>query len=239
MEELNEYGLICVAGAIALWMLIAFGLIPTGYKYLMLTSKIEQFKDRKLILTVGAIGKRRRVLRAAKIYRVFKVIYHILHREQVGLLPLMKVLLEETFGLVASRRKQIHVSQLDDVLRLLGIRLNDDELRVFAYYCEPAEGEFIEFQNFRNAVRQILTAFDMRPDHITQDILRNYLENQDFDATLNMNQLAEFMNDFNWHFEDQDIVDFLNECRFIEENERIYVADLANQLRVDLEGMPT
>lgn len=108
-------------------------------RYLTLTSKIEMKKDRKIVEDVILHEKVEKAKMVVRIYRQFKMIYRERYEEAKGQLDEnIRKFSQELFYLIADPdSRTVSISQLEDLLALCGVRLNEDELRLFAKECAP------------------------------------------------------------------------------------------------------
>lgn len=203
-------------------------------------------KDREIVEKVAANKKKNRAVRTQKIYRQLKMIYRELKRISVGeeksqILHQMRKLVEESFLLIAPMtNKKIHVSQLDEVLRLIGIRLSEDELRLFAKECSPDYDNFVDISGFRTAIERILYGYELKPHEVARYVFRQHLKSKGKDKDyFKFDELNDFFKVWQWHFTDDDIREFMIEAQFLADDEgKIKINQLANMVRVDVESFP-
>ena len=246
LEKYEFLGFFLVVLACLIWLTIAFYVIPEAYRLLTLATKTEMMKDRALINQVVSKNKQFRVQRSCKIARQLKMIYREIKRNSEGeekaqILHRMKKLTEESFLLVCPYgTKKLEVKDLDNVMDLIGIHLEEDELRVFAKECEPDEENQISLNSFKNAIERILFSFELKVHEVTKEVIQEYLIEQDnLKETITLEELTAFFNEWSWHFSEDDVREFLVEVQFLSDDKtQIEIDKIANMLRVDVESLP-
>jgi len=141
-EELAVWGIMAAVAAVLIWMFEAMYLLPEGLRYLTLTSKIEQMKDRKKVDEVITSSRSQRALKTVQLYRQIKLIYREMSRDEgktdfqgdAALPATMEQHIQEVFNLTCDPATQLlEIPQLSDALELCGIKATNDELRVFIW----------------------------------------------------------------------------------------------------------
>lgn len=141
-EELAVWGIMAAVAAVLVWMFEAMYLLPEGLRYLTLTSKIEQMKDRKKVDEVVISSRSQRALKTVQLYRQIKLIYREMSRDEgkadfqgdTALPETMEQHIQEVFNLTCDPATQLlEIPQLSDALELCGIKASNDELRVFIW----------------------------------------------------------------------------------------------------------
>lgn len=213
------YGLAMIGLCFVLWAGITFYLIPEILRLLTLTSKIEMKKDRRLIEEVIENEKTEKAKVIVRIYRQFKMIYRERYSEEVIINDsVIKNYALEAFNLCKDPESgTVNVYELEDLIALLGVKLNDDELRLFAKECKPLNLSEIEAEGFCKAASTLFTSRKIRPEFVIRVVLERFFKefNGKVVKEVNLDDLRQFFNEFWWHFTDDDIQDFLWETKFI------------------------
>jgi hypothetical protein len=224
-----------------IWAFTSFYIIPKIFIYLSIITKIELMKDRKIIEDVISDTRNSMTLRTIKIYRQLKMIYREIKGRQEGeekgqLLHYMKKISEEVFLLVSNNRKTIHVVDLDEVMNLIGVRLDEDELRLFAKECSPDRNNLITLKNFKIAAERILYGFELNSHEVVRAILKEYFSKK---PKITINDLNELFNEWSWHFADEDLREFLIETQTLADpSGYIRHEEVANMIRITVEACP-
>ena len=198
-------------------------------------------KERDIIEEVISESRKNTIFKTIRIYRQLKMIYRELKGKQEGeekgfILQQMKKIAEEVFLLVSTNRKTIHVTEIDEVLNLIGIRLQEDELRLFAKECSPDKNNFVNFRGFEIAVERILFGFDMNPHEVVNYILNEFFKGK---QKINISELNEFFNEWSWHFNEDDLREFLKEVQPLAEEDGYFKFEhVANMIRINVEACP-
>jgi hypothetical protein len=141
-DELAVWGIMAAVAAVLIWMFEAMYLLPEGLRFLTLTSRIEQMKDRRKVDEVITSSRSQRSLKTVQLYRQIKLIYREMSRDEgkadfQGDAPLPETMeqhIQEVFNLTCDPVTQLlEVPQLSDALELCGIKATNDELRVFIW----------------------------------------------------------------------------------------------------------
>ncbi|OMJ76737.1 hypothetical protein SteCoe_23852 [Stentor coeruleus] len=242
VDEVDDLGIYLVVLALVIWLVTGFYLMPKLFVYLALTTKIELMKDRKLIEEVTDESRKKTIMTTIKIYRQMKMIY----REKKGndsegeqkapILHYMRKIAEEVFFLVAGQRKTIYVTEIDDVLRLIGVRLNEDELRLFAKECSPDKENFIFISGFMIAIERVLYGYDMDPHEIVRFVLKDHFGKK---QKLTVADLNDFFNEWSWHFNEENMKEFLLESQSLADESGFFKnEEIANMIRINVEANP-
>ncbi|OMJ72318.1 hypothetical protein SteCoe_29264 [Stentor coeruleus] len=221
-EQWEIYGICMIVACILIWLFAACYLLPEIIRLVTLTSKIEMMKDRKIVedsILCDRVDKAKVIVR---IYRQFKMIY----REKYGEKPELKDQVienyaKEVFNLYKDQENQtVDVEELEDMIALCGVKLEDDELRLFAKECKPEGNQNITCQGFCNAVMTIMASRKLRPEFVVRVVLtRHFQEGRGKNVQdASIEEIKQFFNDFYWHFTEDDIQDFLWETRFVLED---------------------
>ena len=241
VDEAESYGIYLVLLGIAVWMANGFYLFPKLLVYLCLVSKVELMKERTLIEDTADFSKKQMVDKTVKIYRQLKMIYREVKgmdegEEKTEILDYMKKISEEVFLLFSDSDQSIHATQLDDVLSLLGVRLREDELRLFAKECSPDKDNFVSLHGFLMAIERILTAFDLNPGEVVSYILLNYFKKS---RKMTVADLTDFFDEWSWHFSDEIIDEFLLESQTLaDDSGHFRPHDVGNLVKVYVEACP-
>ncbi|OMJ77190.1 hypothetical protein SteCoe_23265 [Stentor coeruleus] len=242
VDEVDDLGIYLVVLALVIWLVTGFYLMPKLFVYLTLTTKIELMKDRKIIEEVADESRKSAIMTTIKIYRQMKMIY----REKKGndsegeqkapILHFMRKIAEEVFFLVAGQRKTIYVTEIDEVLRLIGVRLNEDELRLFAKECSPNKENFIFISGFMIAIERILYGYDMNPHEIVRFVLKDHFGKK---KKLTVADLNDFFNEWSWHFNEENMKEFLLESQSLADEAGFFKnEEIANMIRINVESNP-
>ena len=241
MDSVEEGAIYLVGLALLVWVVTAFYLIPKMFIYLCLTTKIELMKERRLVEDTIADSRKNIIMGTIKIYRQLKMIYREVKGREEGeekgqLLQFMKKISEEIFLLVSTNRKTIHVTEIDEVLNLIGIRLHEDELRLFAKECAPDKNNLITLKNFKISIERVLYGFEMKPHEVVKYILAEHFRKK---QKINIGDLNEFFGEWSWHFSDDDIREFLIEAQSLADELGYFRhEDVANMIRINVEACP-
>lgn len=178
-------------------------------------------KNRKIIDEVILNEKTEKAKVIVRIYRQFKMIYREKYGENVKNPDVaIEKHTKEVFNLYKDKETNtVDIDELEDMIALCGIKLEDDELRLFAKECKPENREFSQ-EGFVNGVLTLVGSRKLRPEFVVKVVLTRYFQEgrgkNVKDASLE--EIKQFFNDFWWHFTEDDIQDFLWETRFILED---------------------
>lgn len=216
-DEVGDWTYLYISICVLFWLVLVCICVPNIILKYSLTTKIEMFKDRKIIEEVIRIEKSARALRIMRIYRQLKSIHRDLKRN-LNLKKLDKSadkLAEEIFFL-ESNNEQIHVTQLDRVLDHLGIRLSEDELRLLAKECDPNYDNYITYKNFKQALEKFNFSRLYKPQEVVIEVFKEYFKQSKSQklTNLNLGHVNEFLKEYNWHFNEQDIREFLKDLKY-------------------------
>lgn len=241
LDAVDNYGIYLIIVAIAVWLVTGFYMVPKLFIYLCLTTKIELMKEKNIVEEVIAESRKNNILKTVKVYRQMKMIYREIKGREEGeekaeILEFMRKISEEVFLLVSTNRKTIHVTELDEVLGLLGIVLSEDELRLFAKECSPDKNNFVTRTGFRIAIERILYGYEMNPHEVV-----NYIMNQQFNKKqkISINDMNDFFSEWAWHFKEEDLRDFLLETQTLADELGYFKhEEIANLMRINIEACP-
>ena len=240
INHIENYGIYLVLVGIIVWVINGFYLLPKLLISLCLTSKIELMKERKIIEETVEHSKKQMIDKTVKIYRQLKMIYREVKgmdegEEKGEILDTMKEIAQEVFYLFAEGNS-IHATQLDDVLSLIGIRLREDELRLFAKECSPDKDNFVTIKGFLMAIERILDGFELNPTEVVRYVLLKYFKKV---RKMNISDLTDFFDEWSWHFSDDILKDFLLESETLaDERGQFRIQDFGNMVKIHVEALP-
>jgi Ca2+-binding EF-hand superfamily protein len=137
----------------------------------------------------------------------------------------------------------LHINQLDTCLTLLGHKLNLDELRLFAKECDPDDDEMISIDNFKKSSYKYYESTSFNSFNVTKAVLDYYVRefrNVPNDGKINIEDIRSFLDEFSWHFNDQDIEELLWEVRFLLDDQgETKTKDIASMFRDEIEFFPS
>ena len=236
-------GIFMIAACIVIWLFAAGYLLPEIIRLVTLTTKIEMKKDRKIIEDVIISERADKAKVIVRVYRQFKMIY----RQKYGENPRVddKVLEDfasEVFNMYRSPDTgNVDIEELEDIIALCGVKMEDDELRLFAKECKPEGNREISKQGFTDAVGTMMGSRKLHPEFVVKVVLTRYFQEGRGknlkDASLE--EIKQFFNDFYWHFSEEDIEEFLWETRFIlEDIGAVEITELAGMVNNTVKNYP-
>lgn len=240
INQVEGFGIYLVLLGISIWIVNGFYLLPKVLISLCLTSKIELMKERKMIEETAEYSKKVIIDKTVKVYRQLKMIYREVKgmdegEEKGDILETMKGIAQEVFYLFAENNT-IHATQLDDVLSLIGIRLREDELRLFAKECSPDKENFVTLKGFLMAIERILDGFELNPQEVVKYVLLKYFKKA---KKMNISDLTDFFDEWSWHFSDDIIQDFLLESETLaDDHGHFRIQDFGNMVKIHVEALP-
>jgi hypothetical protein len=241
IDEAESYGIYLVLLGVSVWLINGFYFFPKLLVNLCLVSKVELMKDRVLIDETVDFIKKQMIDKTVKIYRQLKMIYREVKgmeegEERTEILDYMKKIAEEVFLLYADNERLIHATQIDDVLGLIGIRLSEDELRLFAKECSPDKDNFVDLRGFLIAIERVLYGFDLNPADVVRYVLVNYFKKA---RKMTIADLTDFFDEWSWHFNEDILKDFLLESETLaDEAGQFRIHDVGNMVKVHVEACP-
>jgi hypothetical protein len=100
----------------------------------------------------------------------------------------------------------------------------------------------IDQEGFRKSIMKILNSSTLRPDQVARALLMNYFKESQGLRNANEVTIADlenFVNEFSWHLNQDDIRDFLWEVRFLlDDSGKLQVREVAGMIRDDVESFP-
>ena len=175
--------------------------------------------------------------------RQFKLIY----RHKYGENPQVPdKVLEDFAGEVFNMYKDpdtgfLNIEDLEDAISLCGIRLEDDELRLFAKECKPDNNTDIQKKAFCNAISVIMNSRNLNSDFVVKVVLTKYFQESCGKNVkdVSLKEIKHFFEDFHWHFTNDDINDFLWEAKYIlEDIGTMEITELAGMVKNTVKDYP-
>jgi hypothetical protein len=243
INHLSAWSILVLASAFLLWLWTTAFWVPEVLRLLTLTSKIHLLKDRKAVLKAGLKQKQKTELLNVRMHRQFQQIFRDEIRwEAREVLPIyMRQFIKEVFSLVTDLDK-IHISQLDELLALLGAYLTEDELRVFAKECDPDARNCFSLGGIELAVKKLIHSQRLKPVVVVKTLIDKYVEEnysrRGKSELIKLETVKGFLADHNWHFIQEDIDEFLYELEFLAEEQEISVGEIAAKVKDSIEGFP-
>lgn len=240
IDEVSEGAVYLIVLALLVWLITAFYLLPKIFIYLCITTKIEMMKQRDFIEDTIGESRKNAILKTIKIYRQLKMIYREVKGREEGeekgqILQFMRQLAEEVFLLVSTDRKTIHVTEIDEVLNLIGVQLQEDELRLFAKECAPDKNNFLSLDSFKIAIERVLYGFEIKPHEVVKHVLNEHFKKK----KINIGDLSDFFNEWSWHFNEEDLREFLVEAQSLADELGYFKhEEVANMIRINVEACP-
>ncbi|CAG9316704.1 unnamed protein product [Blepharisma stoltei] len=246
-DEVGGLTAIFIIFAILFWTILACICIPLAVRLYCITTKIEMLKDRNLINEAVQVQKAERSMRTMRIYRQVKSIYRDYQRSSneenlVNLKPDVLNLTDEVYHLEA-QNKQIYVTQIDNILELVGVRLTEDELRLLAKECSPSADNNVNFKGFKTALERILAGKGYKPQEVIKKTFKAYIElakGKDESAkTISLRNLSEFFKEYSWHLNDDDMREFLKDIKYFTGNSgKMTTNDFGGIFRDEVSRLP-
>jgi hypothetical protein len=219
IEMWENYSILLIILCFLLWGGLSLYLVPEILRLLTLTSKIEMKKDRKLIEDVIENQKNEQGRVIHRIYRQFKMIYRERYdRPADNEDQIIRDSALEAFHLCKDPESgTVSMFDLEDLIAMCGVKLNDDELRLFAKECKTKSLNEVDSEEFVKGALTLFRSRKLRPEIVVRDVLQSYFLELTGKTIkeVNLDDLKQFFNHFWWHFTDDDIQDFLWETRFI------------------------
>jgi hypothetical protein len=235
-DDWDVAGVFMTVGCILIWVFCAGYLLPDIVRLIALTSKIEMKKDRAIIEQVVLQDRAEKAKAILRIYRQFKMVYRGKYGENKKVNDKdIENYATDVFNICKDRENNmVHIEELEDLIALCGLKLENDELRLFAKECKPVDNQFIPLENFKTAVLTIFASRKLKPDFVVRTVLERYYKEGKGrnvkDASLE--EIKQFFNDFWWHFVEEDVEDFLWETRFVlEDTGTAEINELAGMVR--------
>jgi hypothetical protein len=234
-DEVGGWGVLFILLEFLIWAAIVTVLVPATLRYLTLSSKVQQLKDRPAVREVALKTKRKQAELTQKIFRQFKMIYREKSRRELQELPSndLRRQVQEVFALVSTHDK-VHISQIDELLSLCGMTLEEDELRLFAKECEPDDRHFIDYSSFEGAVQRLVESVREEPLKVLSRILGPYSE----EKCVKLKEIRRFFADQSWHFMPEDMEKFMVEVKYLAKDGTVSLESLASRIKDDLESFP-
>jgi len=239
-DEWDLWAILAVAGAIVSWLITGCYLVPEAIRWLTLTSKIEQLKDKEMIQAVVLQMKADRSLMMVKLYRQMKLVYREMNRssgrsEMYALPEYMQEFVQEVFRLSCNPGEDLlPLERVEDALDLCGAKLSLDELRVFMWESDADKTRGVTLQGFLKAVQVIFNSVTLRPEVVARKVLRRYsrdvLGNED-PSSMSLADLEQFFNTYGWHFTQEDIQDFMQAAKHLASDDVVEVDEVADFVR--------
>ena len=178
-----------------------------------------------------------------RIYRQFKMIYRQKYGENLKI-PDENIenFAEEVFNFYKDPESNTaDIEDLEDMIALCGVRLQDDELRLFAKECKVINQRDITLEGFTDAICIIMNSRNLRPEFVVKVVLTKHLQSGKGKNVkdVSLEELKQFFNDFWWNFTEDDIQDFLWETRFVlEDIGSVYISEVAGMVRNSVNDFP-
>ena len=200
-------------------------------------------KDKNIIEEVILTDRIEKAKIITRIYRQFKMIYRQKYGENLKI-PDENIenFAEEVFNFYKDPESNTaDIEDLEDMIALCGVRLQDDELRLFAKECKVINQRDITLEGFTDAICIIMNSRNLRPEFVVKVVLTKHLQSGKGKNVkdVSLEELKQFFNDFWWNFTEDDIQDFLWETRFVlEDIGSVYISEVAGMVRNSLNDFP-
>ena len=200
-------------------------------------------KDKNIIEEVILTDRIEKAKIITRIYRQFKMIYRQKYGENLKI-PDENIenFAEEVFNFYKDPESNTaDIEDLEDMIALCGVRLQDDELRLFAKECKVINQRDITLEGFTDAICIIMNSRNLRPEFVVKVVLTKHLQSGKGKNVkdVSLEELKQFFNDFWWNFTEDDIQDFLWETRFVlEDIGSVYISEVAGMVRNSVNDFP-
>lgn len=244
-REWDWWAILVVTTAVVCLVITGCYLVPEALRWLTLTSKIEQLKDKEVCQAVVLQMKADRSLMMVKLYRQVKLVYREMNRgsgrsDMYALPDYMQEFVQEVFRLSCNPGEEVlPLERVEDALDLCGAKLSLDELRVFMWESDAVSAKQdktrgVTLQGFLKAVQVIFNSVTLRPEVVARKVLRRYsrdvLGNED-PSTMTLADLEQFFNTYGWHFTQEDIQDFMQAAKHLANDDVVEVDEVADFVR--------
>jgi hypothetical protein len=205
----------CSLAFLALWLVF----LPIAIRRFTICSSIEMMKQPDLIREVVEMTQSSRMKRNWRLLTQFRSLWRDMVRteniERLDKLPTrFNELIRESYEL-SEETGAIYYTDLVDVIIRLGVKMNDDQFRVFLKDCEMGNNEEVEYENLEQGIKRIMQQNKVGAKRVVADVLRYELEKK----KVTMKELAGFLEERKWFMHDADIRDFLIDLHFnLDEN---------------------
>lgn len=212
---------LCVSCGIALAVLVGY-FIPVWIKLFAVVSNIEMMKDKEIIKEVVEDTQGARMLRNWRLFVQFRSLWRDMQRrqdiEKVEKLPkVAKKIIKEAFGL-STLYGYLHYTQVREVLKRVGLEMDDDQFRVFLKDCELDDEDKVSYKNFTQGLKRLLQDTKVNPKLIVSTVLKQNFKHKKVDPK----NISEFLEKNKWFMQDADIRDFLIDLHFnLDENNQV------------------
>ncbi|OMJ81478.1 hypothetical protein SteCoe_18045 [Stentor coeruleus] len=214
---------LCASCGVALIVLVVY-FVPVWIKLFAVVSNIEMMKDKEIIKEVVEDTQGSRMLRNWRLFVQFRSLWRDMQRrqdiEKVEKIPkIAKQIIKEAFGL-STLYGYLYYTQVREVLKRVGIEMDDDQFRVFLKDCELDEEDKVSYKTFIQGIKRLLQDTKANPKLIVSEVLKQNFKHKKVDPR----NISEFLERNKWFMQDADIRDFLIDLHFnLDENNQVDV----------------